>query len=90
MTADPLTSVRELDCRWTSGIQIRLLWCPSDGRLSVAVTDTRSCESCVIHVPHGESPLDVFNHPFAYGTPRRVQPESRQRTSEQERERAAG
>jgi hypothetical protein len=27
MTADSLTSVRELDCRWTNGIQVRLLWC---------------------------------------------------------------
>jgi len=40
MTADDLTSARELDCRWTNRIQVRLLWRQLDGRLAVAVLDT--------------------------------------------------
>ena len=72
MTAESLTSVRELDCRWTNGIQVRLLWCQFAGRVSVAVVDTRSGESFRIDVPDGERPLDVFYHPFAYAAHERV------------------
>jgi hypothetical protein len=72
MTADSLTSVRELDCRWINGIQVRLLWCQFDGRVSVAVMDTRSRESFRYDVADGERPLDVFYHPFAYATQHRV------------------
>jgi hypothetical protein len=72
MTADSLTSIRELDCRWTNGIQVRLLWCQCDGRVSVAVMDTRSRESFRIDVPDGKRPLDVFHHPFAYAAHQRV------------------
>ena len=72
MTADSITSVRELDCRLTNGIEVRLLWCQSDGRVSVAVTDTRSRESFDLDVPDGERPLNVFYHPFAYAANQRV------------------
>lgn len=72
MTADSLTSVRELDCRWMNGIQVRLLWCQFDGRLSVAVIDTRSRESFRYDVADGERPLDVFYHPFAYAAHQHV------------------
>jgi hypothetical protein len=72
MTADSLTYVRELDCRWTSGIQVRLLWSQADARVSVAVVDARSHESFRIDVPDGERPLDVFYHPFAYAAHQRV------------------
>ena len=72
MTADSLSSVHELDSRWTNGIQIRLLWCQSDGQLSVAVADMRSGECFRIDVRDGERPLDVFHHPFAYASHRRT------------------
>ncbi len=71
-TADSLISVHELDSRWTNGIQIRLLWCQSDGQLSVAVADMRSGECFRIDVRDGERPLDVFHHPFAYASHRRT------------------
>ena len=73
MTADSLTCVRELDCRWTNGIQVRLLWCQSDGRVSVSVMDTRSQESFRVDVPDGERPLEVFYHPFAYAAHQHVE-----------------
>ena len=72
MTTDALTSVRELDCRWTNGIQIRLLWCQLDGRVSVEIMDTRSRESFRYDVADGDRPLDVFNHPFAYAAHRHL------------------
>ena len=74
-SVNALTSVRELDCRWTNGIQVRLLWCQFDGRVSVAVTDTRSRESFRLDVPDGERPLDFFHHPFAYAAHQRVGPD---------------
>ena len=73
MTADSIASVRELACRLTNGIQVRLLWCQSDGRVSVTVTDTRSRESFRLDVPDGERALDVFYHPFAYAAHERVE-----------------
>lgn len=72
ITAGSLTSVHELDSRWTNGIQVRLLWCQSDGGLSVAVADMRSGECFRIDVRDGERPLDVFHHPFAYASNRRI------------------
>ena len=71
MTADSFT-VRELDTRWTNGIHVRLLWCQHDGRVSVAVADTRSGESFRVDARDGERPLDVFRHPFAYAPPQHV------------------
>jgi hypothetical protein len=64
MTVDSLISVRELDSRWTNGIQVRLLWCQCDGRLAVAVADTRSGESFRIDIHEGERPIDVFHIPL--------------------------
>ncbi|MGZ6662064.1 MAG: hypothetical protein ACXVHQ_39035 [Solirubrobacteraceae bacterium] len=86
MTADSLTSVRELDCRWTNDIQVRLLWRQVDGRVSVVVTDTRSQESFRLDVPDGERPLDFFYHPFAYAAHQRVDRDFRE-TLEVARER---
>jgi len=58
--------MRELNSRINVGVHIRLLWCQDDGRLAVAVTDTRSCEAFSIEIREGENALDVFHHPFAY------------------------
>ena len=41
MTAEIPISVRELDCRSHGGVQIRLLWSEQDGRLWVAVMNTK-------------------------------------------------
>jgi hypothetical protein len=66
MTAETLPSVRELDTRVSDGIQVRLLWSQGEGRLWVSVMDTRSAQSFRLEVGEGESPVDVFHHPFAY------------------------
>jgi hypothetical protein len=66
MTAEVLTSIRELDTRVNDGLQVRLLWCEHDGRLWVVVLDTRTGETFKVQVHVGERPLDVFHHPYAY------------------------
>ena len=60
------TSLRELDSRTSDGITVQLLWSSSDGRLSVAVDDTRTGQSFSVDVPDQTRSMDVFHHPFAY------------------------
>jgi hypothetical protein len=57
---------RELDSRAGDGIEVRLLWHPHDGHLSVAVDDSKTGEAFEVKVRHGERPLEVFHHPYAY------------------------
>jgi hypothetical protein len=56
----------ELHSRTNDGIEARLLWSTGDGRLWVAVTDTKTGGSFRLDVRDGEHPLDVFHHPYAY------------------------
>lgn len=60
------TSLRELDSRVNDGIEVRLLWSSTDGRLSVAVNDTRTGQTFSVDVPDDARSLDVFHHPYAY------------------------
>ncbi len=63
----PLTHItRELDRRTGDGIDVRLLWCQEDGRLTVAVADTQTGVAFELPVREGERALDVFHHPYAY------------------------
>jgi hypothetical protein len=78
MTAESLTSIRELDSRLTCGVQVRLLWRPRDGGLWVAVVDTRTGETFCIRVHEDERPLDVFNHPYAYAALRHLDVNARE------------
>jgi hypothetical protein len=57
---------RELDRRTGDGIEVRLLWCQNDSRVTVAVTDTKTGEAFELPVREGERPLEVFHHPYAY------------------------
>jgi hypothetical protein len=57
---------RELDSRAGDGIEVRLLWHPQDGHLSVAVDDSKTGEAFEVKVRQGERPLEVFHHPYAY------------------------
>ncbi len=73
MTADTLTSVRELDSRVSNGIQVRMLWRQLDDSVWVVVVDTRSGHRFRVEVAAHERPLDVFEHPFAYAATRGVE-----------------
>jgi hypothetical protein len=64
-SSDP-TTMRELQTRVNDGIQVSLLWCQRDGRVWVAVTDTKTDQAFSLPVRDDERPLDVFHHPYAY------------------------
>jgi hypothetical protein len=59
-------AARELDSRITDGIHVQLLWHPHDGHVSVAVNDSKTTDAFELTVLHGQRPLDVFHHPYAY------------------------
>jgi len=66
-TTTPITPIalRELAHRTCCGIDVRLLWDPADGRLTVEARD--DAEGTILVVPVGERPaLAVFHHPYAY------------------------
>jgi uncharacterized protein (UPF0248 family) len=66
MTQPRTQITRELDSRTRDGINVRLLWHPSEDRVSVAVRDTKTGEAFELPVREGERALDVFHHAYAY------------------------
>ena len=66
MSAPTTTSMREVHSRTNDGIHVRMLWCEDDGRVVVAVDDTRTGQAFSVEVPEHTRALEVFNHPFAY------------------------
>ena len=58
--------VRELDCRTSDEISVRLLWHPSEDRVSVAVRDAKTGDAFELPVQERERALEVFHHPYAY------------------------
>jgi len=66
MSAETMTSLRELHSRTADGMLVRLLWCQDNNRVFVAVKDYKTGETFSVEVPEGERPLHVFAHPFAY------------------------
>jgi hypothetical protein len=66
MTQPRTHTTRELDRRTGDGIDVRLLWCQNDGRVMVAVTDTKTGQAFEVPVREGERALEVFHHPCAH------------------------
>jgi hypothetical protein len=64
MTASRPT--RELAHRATDGLEVALLWYPSNDVVSVQVVDARAGEAFELVLGEGDRPLDVFRHPYAY------------------------
>jgi hypothetical protein len=66
-TESPATDTlpRELAYRKNDGIQVALLWQPSDNATSILVEDMRTGVALEFEV-HGADALDAFNHPYAY------------------------
>jgi hypothetical protein len=58
------THLRELDRRYTDGIDVRLLWNSATNRVTVRVRDDRLGESFELDVD-GADALDAFHHPYA-------------------------
>jgi hypothetical protein len=63
--ATPGTAMRELDRRRSDGIDVRLLWNQVDGRVAVAVVDSKTGESFEIE-PERHEALAAFHHPYSY------------------------
>lgn len=59
-------SLRELDHRSNDGIDVHLMWDPAADRALVSVADGKTGERFDVVVRDGDSPLDVFQHPYAY------------------------
>jgi hypothetical protein len=59
-------TLRELDHRVSDGIDVRLLWRPSDNGTVVTVSDARTGGSFTLEVRADQRALDVFHHPYAY------------------------
>ena len=70
MTSTITHLTRELDSRTVDGIEVRLLWSEHDGRVLVAVSDSKTGDSFSIEVRDGERAMDVFHHPYAYAASR--------------------
>ena len=76
MTTHTTAELRELDQRVSDGIDVRLLWRPSDDRALVSVSDAKTGEAFTIEVGADQRALDVFHHPYAYAGSRRAGEES--------------
>jgi hypothetical protein len=66
---DPMPSTltdtsRELAHRSANGIDVRLLWGPADGAITVEVDDAAGASFVIDVAP--EHALDAFTHPYAY------------------------
>ena len=72
MTTHTTPELLELDHRVSDGIEVQLLWRPSDDRALVAVSDAKTGEAFTIEVGADQRALDVFHHPFAYAGNRRT------------------
>lgn len=59
------SALRELDHRYSDGIDVRLLWDPQTDRVLVAVADERVGDAFVFEID-AEQALDGFHHPYAY------------------------
>jgi hypothetical protein len=60
---------RELASRTGDGLEISLLWSPSNDSVKVTVLDGRLGESFDLHVL-GADALSAYKHPFAYAAGR--------------------
>ncbi len=64
------TDTRELTHREADGVEVALLWYPSNDVISVQVADTKAGETFELVLGEGDRPLDVFHHPYAYAAAR--------------------
>jgi hypothetical protein len=75
MTTGTNTSERrfqELAYRENEGIEVSLVWDPTDNNVSVFVSDTKTGDLFELAV-EDESPLEIFNHPYAYAASRGIE-----------------
>lgn len=66
--------MRELDNRTNDGLEVRLLWDPGDGRVAVAVADSKTGDEFGFEVHERERAREAFKHPFSYAAWRGIEP----------------
>jgi hypothetical protein len=66
-------ALRELDHRFSDGIDVTLLWNERTNGVSVAVRDEKTGEAFELHV-HPEDALTAFHHPYAYSNRAWIEP----------------
>jgi len=62
-----ITHLKELATRENDGVEVSLYWNPAENNVYVLVSDEKTGDRFEIEVG-SRSPLDVFNHPFAYAS----------------------
>jgi hypothetical protein len=65
LMTDAAAPARELACRESAGIHVRLVWQSLRNRVSVHVSDARTEDTFAFEVAPADA-LDAFHHPFAY------------------------
>jgi hypothetical protein len=65
MDTTPEMEIRELDRRWSDGIEIRLLWNSRTDAIFIVVEDEKHGDSFERAVDAANA-LDAFRHPYAY------------------------
>lgn len=60
------SATRELAHREGDGVEVALLWYPSNDVVSVQVVDARADQIFELVLGDNDRPLDVFHHPYAY------------------------
>ncbi len=66
-----MATLRELDTRQASGLEVTLFWHSGSDRLTVSVQDASSSDRFELDVEPDHA-LDAFRHPYAYAAGRRV------------------
>lgn len=61
-----------LASRRNAGIRVTLLWAPDTNAVAVLVRDDGADERFELLVEPGASPIDVYEHPYAYAARRGI------------------
>jgi hypothetical protein len=65
-------TLKELNYRARGGFEVSLLWSPESGQLAVVVVVESGGAEFAMEVEPGEA-MEVFRHPYAYATSRRLE-----------------
>ena len=66
---------RELDARYSDGVEVRLMWNQATDRLWVAVRDLHARAAFALEVQARDA-IEAFRHPYAYAAANRLAPQA--------------
>jgi hypothetical protein len=73
MTTQLRHTMRELDSRANDGLEVRLLSDPDDGRVAVAVVDSKTDDEFGFEVEDRDRAREAFQHPSSYAAWREIE-----------------